>query len=230
VRDGQSNGPVSAIQLRQMAVSGNLQAQDLVWKEGMEDWVPAGKISGLFDRRASPPPIPGSVSTPPSNVLPMAGPFGTPNQRNPIGSSPSLAPPLWNPGAAGIWSLFLPWAMGAYLIALNWRSLGEAQRAARAMNWFYAALAFMGSIPFITVLMPFPIRGLVYLIGNPAALLIWNWAECEPQRKLLKELFANRYEKRLLILPIIATFLPTMAWMMVCNVLLFNLINLKIVR
>jgi len=91
------------------------------------------------------------------------------------------------------------------------------------MNWFYVALAFMSSIPFIMVLMPFPIGGFIYLIGNPTALLIWNWAECEPQRKLLKESFANRYEKRLLILPIIATFLLTMVWLIVCNVLLLSL-------
>jgi ribosomal protein S27E len=221
VRDGQSIGPLSAIQLRQMAISGQLQPQDLVWKQGMEDWVAAGKIAGLFDR-ISPPPIPGSASTPPSNVLPMGGPFGTQNQRNAIEPSTSVAPALWNPGAAGIWSLFIPWAMGPFLIAQNWRSLGESQRANRAMNWFYAALVFTASVPFLRFVLPVPIGGFVYLIGNPTALLIWNWAECESQRKLLKNLFANRYERRGLFFPILATIVLTIAWYMICNAVLFN--------
>lgn len=40
--------PVSSEQLRQLATSGQLQATDLVWKEGMETWVPASSIKGLF--------------------------------------------------------------------------------------------------------------------------------------------------------------------------------------
>jgi hypothetical protein len=40
--------PVSASSLWAMARSGQLQPHDLVWKEGMEDWVAAGEIRGLF--------------------------------------------------------------------------------------------------------------------------------------------------------------------------------------
>lgn len=46
--DGQEQGPVSGAQLRQMASSGRLSPTDLVWKEGMKDWVPASKVKGLF--------------------------------------------------------------------------------------------------------------------------------------------------------------------------------------
>lgn len=47
-RDGQSFGPVSVEQLRQLAVAGQLTANDLVWKEGMAEWVPAGRFKGLI--------------------------------------------------------------------------------------------------------------------------------------------------------------------------------------
>ncbi|GEM_PF-2016863 len=50
--DGQPAAkPVSAAQLKQLAISGQLKPTDLVWQEGMLEWAPAGSIKGLF-----PPP------------------------------------------------------------------------------------------------------------------------------------------------------------------------------
>ena len=42
--------PLSAndAQIKQMATSGQLQSTDMVWKEGMPNWVPANTIKGLF--------------------------------------------------------------------------------------------------------------------------------------------------------------------------------------
>ena len=47
-RDGQSFGPVPVEQLRELAAKGQLSATDLVWKEGMAEWVPAGRFKGLI--------------------------------------------------------------------------------------------------------------------------------------------------------------------------------------
>ncbi len=47
-QDDEQKGPVSAAELRQLASSGRIGPQNLVWKEGMEDWAPAAKIKGLF--------------------------------------------------------------------------------------------------------------------------------------------------------------------------------------
>jgi GYF domain 2 len=205
VHDGRSVGPVSTIELREMAIAGTLQPSDLVWKQGMENWVAAGQVTGLM-RRSSPPPIPTAVQTAP--------PIGR-------GTSADVAPPLWNPGAAGIWSLFLPWAMGALLVALNWRALGEPEKAKRAMVWFYAALAFMLMLPLLAMFEgSAPLTSLFYLFGNPTALLIWNWAECERQRKLLKRLFDNRYPRRWLIVPILITIVLTFGFFVICGAFL----------
>ena len=45
-----------------MIGTGNLTPEDLVWKEGLEDWKPAGEVPGLFDQAAAatPPATPGS--------------------------------------------------------------------------------------------------------------------------------------------------------------------------
>jgi hypothetical protein len=48
--DGEEErGPVTEAQIRTLIGTNNLTREDLVWREGMEDWVPAGEIPGLFD-------------------------------------------------------------------------------------------------------------------------------------------------------------------------------------
>jgi hypothetical protein len=53
-RGGQSYGPVSVEQLRQLAATGQLSATDLVWRDGLAEWVPAGRLKGLFGPAAGP--------------------------------------------------------------------------------------------------------------------------------------------------------------------------------
>lgn len=48
-RNGQqAAAPVAPAQLKQLAASGQLKPTDLVWQDGMLDWVPAGTVKGLF--------------------------------------------------------------------------------------------------------------------------------------------------------------------------------------
>ncbi|WP_193788975.1 DUF4339 domain-containing protein [Zavarzinella formosa] len=44
-------GPVTEEQLRQLAAEGSLKPTDLVWKDGMPDWVEARTIPGFFPER-----------------------------------------------------------------------------------------------------------------------------------------------------------------------------------
>jgi TM2 domain-containing membrane protein YozV len=46
--DGDRQGPVEASELKKLAEAGTLKATDLVWKDGMSDWVAAKSIKGLF--------------------------------------------------------------------------------------------------------------------------------------------------------------------------------------
>ncbi len=46
-RDGQNTGPVGFDQLVELARSGELQPADLVWQEGMADWILARRVDGL---------------------------------------------------------------------------------------------------------------------------------------------------------------------------------------
>ena len=79
-KDGQQLGPVSAKELKKLADAGQLQAGDLVWKEGMPDWKPAADVKGLV---ASAAPAAGEiVVTQPASASPRRG---RRRHRSPIG-------------------------------------------------------------------------------------------------------------------------------------------------
>jgi GYF domain 2/Domain of unknown function (DUF4234) len=48
VNGQQSPNPASDAQLKQMATAGQLQPADMIWKEGMPNWVAASTLKGLF--------------------------------------------------------------------------------------------------------------------------------------------------------------------------------------
>src|SRR5262249_41111059 len=47
-KDGEKAGPVASVELKRLARSGLPKPTDLIWKEGMADWVPANKAQNLF--------------------------------------------------------------------------------------------------------------------------------------------------------------------------------------
>lgn len=67
-KGGQQHGPASAAELKALAKSGELLPTDMIWKEGMAEWKPAGSLKGLFPPTAStvpqkaPPPLPTASS------------------------------------------------------------------------------------------------------------------------------------------------------------------------
>jgi hypothetical protein len=81
-RGGQQIGPVSSVELKRLASSGQLTPTDMVWKEGMAEWQAAQKVRGLFATPPSstppPPPAPPSFNpaTKPISPEPAPTPFG----------------------------------------------------------------------------------------------------------------------------------------------------------
>mgnify|MGYP002621562760 CR=1 FL=1 len=51
-RDDQPMGPVSQSELRELAEAGELQPDDLLWREGMEEWTTAINLRGLFSQQS----------------------------------------------------------------------------------------------------------------------------------------------------------------------------------
>lgn len=65
VVDGKRIGPVSTARLKQLAASSDIRPDDLIWREGMEDWQPARSIDGLCAMPS--PPVPSQTGPPPHN-------------------------------------------------------------------------------------------------------------------------------------------------------------------
>jgi hypothetical protein len=68
-RDGKRHGPITATQLKELATTGRLSPDDLVWRRDMKEWRNASTVKGLFPKNAgrtsatSPPPLPQTVSS-----------------------------------------------------------------------------------------------------------------------------------------------------------------------
>ncbi len=58
LQDGQQQGPISVVQLKQLATTGKLKRSDLIWKEGMAEWMAARTVAGLLPAQSAPPPPP----------------------------------------------------------------------------------------------------------------------------------------------------------------------------
>ena len=72
-RTGKQAGPVSAADLSSLAASGQLSPIDMVWKEGMQTWMPAERIKGLF---AAMPAMPVPPLLPPARSVGHAASAG----------------------------------------------------------------------------------------------------------------------------------------------------------
>lgn len=168
-RQGQRVGPVSPGQLKQLATAGELAADDLVWKQGMASWTPAKDIKGLMQAVAAsvqspeaPPPIPATPSEALSSVA------------------------LWNPQYIGLAGFLLTWGFGAWLLAQNWKSLGNPARAKRAMYWLWGLLG-LGAINLFV-----PLVAILYV----PAFLAWIFVEHGSQAKHVKATVGDRFVHR----------------------------------
>jgi len=78
-KNGVQYGPISALELRGLVDSGELQPTDWIWKKGLPRWKPAAKARGLFPQSHLPPPVP----------IPPPAPAPLPTPRTP---APAVKP------------------------------------------------------------------------------------------------------------------------------------------
>jgi antitoxin component YwqK of YwqJK toxin-antitoxin module len=73
-KNGKRFGPVSVQRLKELAARGEIGPADLVWKEGMPQWVPASKIKGLLPGSAAVTNKPSTSTSPaaPAKFSPSA--------------------------------------------------------------------------------------------------------------------------------------------------------------
>jgi len=124
-------------------------------------------------------------------------PYAAPTARVADTGTEAAAPALWNPNAAASWSLIFSPAFGAFLHMLNWRALGDQQKAAAAKTWFVVSLAMLLVYLGLAVILPDSkaADGLSRAVGL-AYLLTWYFAAGRPQAQLVKEKYGADYPRK----------------------------------
>jgi len=137
-----------------------------------------------------PPPIPPAA---------QRGPF--PSQ--PAEASPASGAAVWNPNAAAAWSLLFTPIFGSCLHYLNWKSLGEEERAGLARIWFIFSIVLYSVITVLQIAMFRRDGGIpfwFYLFYTA----LWYGLSGRQQASYLREKFGGEYEHRPLAHPLLA--------------------------
>jgi len=111
-QSGQQQGPISDEQIQRMVQDGSLGKEDLVWREGMASWQPAGEVPGLEFPAPTftpaplypPPAAPAApIITPPPPPPEAVAPYAAPQyQGMPTPPAPSYGAPqpaAWQQGS-----------------------------------------------------------------------------------------------------------------------------------
>ncbi|SMC27251.1 hypothetical protein SAMN02745857_02768 [Andreprevotia lacus DSM 23236] len=93
------------------------------------------------------------------------------------------APALWNPDAAGNWSLLFTPVFGAILGYKNWVAIGDEEEARRAKVWVIVSALV------VLVMLAIPQLAFPYL-------LVWYFAANRPHAKYVKERWGKDYPRR----------------------------------
>ena len=92
LQDGKQHGPITEADLKQLVAAGKVKPTDLVWKQGMPQWVAVSSVAGML-----PPTSPVAAVPPPPPVKPVASTPTTPPQA--VKAVPASVAPVGNPTA-----------------------------------------------------------------------------------------------------------------------------------
>lgn len=93
-KDGNKQGPISGAQLREMVQGGKIQPTDQLWREGLQKWVSASKVKGLFANKVPQNPIP---TAPPAAEITSSSDFDWLNTTDQPSTEPPTTPPTIPP-------------------------------------------------------------------------------------------------------------------------------------
>lgn len=107
------------------------------------------------------------------------------------------SPPLWNPNAAGFWSLLFSPAFGAFLHAANWNALGELEKAKTSRIWAWVSLAGLGIVAVLSAFFPEGAGADSASRAIAIGLLVGWWTQSgNVQRKFVRDRFGTTYPRR----------------------------------
>jgi len=105
-------------------------------------------------------------------------------------------PRLWNPSAAANWCLLFSPVFGAYLHAINWRTLGEPERAAANMRWVWGCLVLLVLTLASLFLPESPVLDRAFQFAWLITLITWYFRQAKPQIEHVKQTVGDAYTKK----------------------------------
>jgi hypothetical protein len=114
-KHGKQEGPVDLATLQEKVTSGEIAPTDLIWREGMAEWSPAGEVSEVASGASSQPAVASATTaTPPVSSGGIGTTYQTPQQ--PLAQQTMVAAPTNGMAIAsmvcGIISIMLCYAHG----------------------------------------------------------------------------------------------------------------------
>ena len=106
-----------------------------------------------------------------------------------------VAPALWNPTAAGAWSLIFNPVFGSILVLMNWQALGMKEKIRSAQLWLITSIIIL----VVSFFIPSPYGTVVSL----AYLLVWYLSSAKTQAKYINELWGQAYPRRSWLWPLL---------------------------
>lgn len=208
------HGPIEVQDLKRRFVSGEVdQLAAYVRREDRKDWVPASQLRFKSDprtkRKASPFSIDSDVELEdlveleeiddePAAEIPLdrvrsesEGKKSQPHDKRPLA--------LWSPSWASFLSIFFSPAFGAYVHARNWKIIGDSDKVAINMVFFWlsvGALALRITFVFLSGLNP-TFAKLAFIVGFSVLLLfiIWYFVVARSQSAYFDQHFRNGYRR-----------------------------------
>lgn len=113
-------------------------------------------------------------------------------------AKPNAPPPaLWNPNAAGLWSVLLTPTFGAWLHMKNWQALGDAQKAATSRAWAWGNVAMIVAFAVIGDFLPESTLVEAASRGAGIGLLVGWWLSIgRVQKQLVTARYSEAYPRR----------------------------------
>ncbi len=122
------------------------------------------------------------------------------------------APALWNPIAAGAWSILFTPVFGAFLHMQNWKALGQPEKATASKWWMLGTIAFIVAAMICDLFIP-PSKTIdnVSGFGGLALLLVWVTTMGKSQHRYVAERFGKTYPRRGWAIPLLIALGITIA-------------------
>lgn len=139
------------------------------------------------------------MSRPDARIVAMsANPYAPPAARvDDVPLTTDAAPALWNPNAAGNWSLLFSPAFGAWLHMKNWRALGEPAKAEASKRWIIISLVLIIAGSLASGLLPDSkaLDAMSRMLGL-VLLITWYFSSGRAQAAYVKQRYGKDYPRR----------------------------------